>query len=172
MRDGDHSPAIELPSDSLAAALEREHREIDRGIESFLAGRAQAQGQLEALRQAMEALRRHIYLEEEFLFPPLREAGLSAPIFVMLREHGEIWDTLEAIEAQLRAGGGDAPLAAGAETLLGQLERHNFKEEAIVYPQADAALTANRTAGLGEFLAVGRVPDGWVCARADAGERR
>lgn len=90
----------------------------------------------------MEALRRHIYLEEEFLFPPLREAGLVAPIFVMLREHGELWDTLEAIEAQLRAGGGDGPLAASSETLLGQLERHNFKEESIVYPQADAVLTA------------------------------
>lgn len=101
-------------ADTLAAALEREHREI----------------------------------EEEFLFPPLCEAGTVAAISVMLREHGEIW-----------------------ETLLRQLERHNFKEESIVYPQADAVRTARTSAGLSEFLAMSRVPVGWVCARADGGER-
>src|SRR5579875_3797472 len=89
---------------ALAAALEREHREIDRGIEAFLADRERGQGHVEPLRRAMEALRRHIFLEEEFVFPSLQAAGLVAPIFVMLREHGEIWDTLEVIEAQLDAG--------------------------------------------------------------------
>ena len=116
----------------------------------------------------MDALRRHIFLKEEFLFPPLREAGMVAPIFVMLREHGEIWDTLDAIEARLRAGGGDGPLAASCETLLAELERHNAKEEPIVYPQADAVLTADASGGLREFLATGRIADDWVCARAGA----
>jgi len=26
-----------------------------------------------------------------FLFPPLRDAGMVAPVFVMLREHGQMW---------------------------------------------------------------------------------
>jgi hemerythrin-like domain-containing protein len=159
-------------TDTLAAALEREHREIDEGIEAFLAGRAERRDHIESLRQAIEALRRHIFLEEEFLFPPLRAAGLVAPIFVMLREHGEIWDTLDVIEAQLRAGGGDGPLAARCQALLDQLERHNSKEEPIVYPEADTALTAGATAELREFLAAGRIPVGWVCAQAGVSAHR
>src|SRR5579875_2842127 len=157
---------------ALAAALEREHREIDRGIEAFLADRERGQGHVEPLRRAMEALRRHIFLEEEFVFPPLQAAGLVAPIFVMLREHGEIWDTLEVIEAQLDAGGGDGPLAASCRVLLEQLERHNFKEEPVVYPQADAVLGVEGSAALTSFLAAGRIPEGWVCARAGGSARR
>ena len=52
--------------------------------------------------RAMESLRRHIFLEEQLLFPPLREAGMIAPVLVMLREHGEIWQSLDA--ARHRAG--------------------------------------------------------------------
>lgn len=56
--------------ESLAAALEREHHEIDAGIAAFTA----APGDWQPLARAIRALRRHIYLEEEFLFPLLREA--------------------------------------------------------------------------------------------------
>ncbi len=160
----DHAPA----PGALAAALEREHREIDAGIEAFLAGQAERQPRTEPLTQAIGALRRHIFLEEEFLFPPLRDAGLVAPIFVMLREHGEIWDALDALDAQLAINPGAAAMSEICRTLLEQLERHNAKEEPIVYPQADDVLTAAASAGLSSFLATGRMPDGWVCARAGA----
>ena len=155
-----------MTTDTLAAALEREHREIDEGIEAFLAAQAEGRRQTEPLARAIEALRRHIFLEEEFLFPPLRDAGLVAPIFVMLREHGEIWDTLDLIEAQLDAGTSAPTLSAICRRLLAQLERHNSKEEPVLYPQADTVLTAAASAGLRAFLAAGRIPEGWVCARA------
>jgi iron-sulfur cluster repair protein YtfE (RIC family) len=154
--------------DSLAAALEREHHEIDAGIEEYLTARAQGREQLEPLRLAMGSLRRHIFLEEEFLFPGVREVGLVAPIFVMLREHGEIWDTLDAIDAQLSS---ESVVGLREETcrqLLAQLERHNSKEEAIIYPQADAMARAGADAELQAFLSVGRLPDGWVCEQAGA----
>ena len=152
-------------TDTLAAALEREHREIDRGIEAFLVGRTGGQSRTEPLMRAIEALRRHIFLEEEFVFPPLRDAGLVAPVFVMLREHGEIWDTLDAIDAQLAADAVGGTLDGACRTLLGQLERHNSKEEPIIYPQVDAVLAAEAGAGLRAFLAAGQIPQGWVCAQ-------
>ena len=51
-------------------------------------------------------LRRHICLEEEFLFPLLCEAGpgLAAPVSGMLREHAQIWGTLDALERELAVG--------------------------------------------------------------------
>jgi regulator of cell morphogenesis and NO signaling len=156
----------DVTADSLALALEREHREIDRGIQAFLVGQADGRAQTEPLTHAIDALRRHIFLEEEFLFPPLREAGLVAPIFVMLREHGEIWDALDVIATEMGAGAARSTVDETCRALLAQLERHNSKEEPIIYSQADAVLTAAASAGLKAFLAAGRFPEGWVCARA------
>lgn len=156
-----------MTSGTLATALEREHREIDRGIEAFLAGREQDGGDAEPLRQAMAALRRHIFLEEEFLFPPLREAGLVA-VFVMLREHGEIWDTMAALDAELAERPDGVAVSESCRELLARLERHNAKEEPIVYPQADAVLDPAAGAELEAFVETGRMPEGWVCARAAA----
>ena len=153
-----------MTTDPLSAALEREHHEIDDGIEAFLVGRREGRGDLDALVRAVEALRRHIFLEEEFVFPPLREAGLVAPVFVMLREHGEIWRTLAILETQLDAAGGERSEVETCELLLAQLERHNAKEEAIIYPQADTALSAAADAGLRAFIEAGRLPEGWGCA--------
>jgi hemerythrin-like domain-containing protein len=119
------------------------------------------------LLQAVQALRRHIYLEEEFLFPPMREAGFVAPIFVMLREHGVLWQTMEAIERELEEAA-DAELPGECKWLLAQLEKHNAKEEPILYPHADAVLGAPASEELRAFLESGRMPTGWVCARASA----
>lgn len=154
---------------ALAAALEREHHEIDRGIEAFLTGQGEWHARIGPLREAINALRRHIFLEETFLFPPLGDAGLVAPIFVMRREHGEIWDVLDVLDAQLAINPGAAAMSDSCRDLLAQLERHNSKEEPILYPHADAVLTAAAGADLRAFLATGRMPEGWVCARASGG---
>src|SRR5690606_3487955 len=109
---------------------------------------------------AIRALRRHIYLEEEFLFPPLRDAGLLAPVLVMLREHAQIWASMDAIEHELREGGD------GLDTchrLIIQLQHHNLKEERILYPQADVVLAPAAAERLRGFLDTGELPEGWVC---------
>lgn len=153
-------------ADTLAAALEREHHEIDTGIEAFLNTEEKGSDRVEPLRQAIAALRRHIYLEEVFLFPPLKDGGLFAPIFVMLREHGEIWDTMAAIDAQLGNDAGAGPDEASCRELLAQLEQHNLKEEAVIYPEADAGSSADASTELRAFLTAGRMPPGWVCEQA------
>jgi iron-sulfur cluster repair protein YtfE (RIC family) len=155
-----------MVSESLAGALEREHREIDEGIEAFMATRERNEHDAAPLVRAMDALRRHIYLEEELLFPPLRSAGLMAPVFVMLREHGEMWTTLDAIEALLGQDPKSASVAELCDELVARLDAHNAKEEAILYPQADPTLSGSAGVELKAFLDSGRMPDGWVCERA------
>jgi iron-sulfur cluster repair protein YtfE (RIC family) len=148
---------METQSQSLAAALEREHHEIDAGIASFTA----APDAPEPLVRAIRALRRHIYLEEEFLFPLLREAeaGLTAPIFVMLREHAQIWATLDSLERELGAGAAIGPGLCRQLTV--QLLHHNLKEEKILYPRADDVLPAPAADRLRAFLISGELPGGW-----------
>jgi iron-sulfur cluster repair protein YtfE (RIC family) len=150
----------------LRAALEREHHEIDDGIEDFVSGRSGAAGSATRLRTAMTALRRHIYLEEEFVFPPLRASGMFAPVLVMLAEHRELWRTMAELESGLDEGSTPTELVALARTLLAQLERHNSKEEPIVYPQADVVLDADARERLLDFLDNGAVPAGWACPGA------
>ena len=89
-----------MEANTLGGALEREHRQIDGGIEAYLAG-LDGTADPEPLRAALDGLRRHIYLEEEFLFPPLRSAGLMGPIFVMLREHGQLWTSMDSVDQLL-----------------------------------------------------------------------
>jgi hemerythrin-like domain-containing protein len=150
----------------LSELLEREHREVDEGVEGFLAGTSEGSGDVEPLLRAMAGLRRHIYLEEEFLFPPLRGAGLMAPVLVMLREHGELWTAMDALDAALADDAGSEGVRAGCHDLLERLDRHNTKEEAIIYPQADEALAESAGAELRAFLETGQLPDGWVAQQA------
>jgi regulator of cell morphogenesis and NO signaling len=154
---------------ALGAALEREHHEIDAGIETFTSEQAQGAAAVESLTGAMHALRRHIYLEEQFLFPAMRE-GFAIPMGVMLREHGEIWRTLDALEGQLHRDHDHAAAAAAAldtaRELLALLDRHNAKEEPIFYTQADSLLTPSASVQLQAFLDTGQMPEGWVCQAA------
>ena len=150
--------------ESLAAALEREHHEIDEGIDAFTSG--SPSGDRGSLTRAIHALRRHIYLEEEFLFPPLRDAGLMAPVFVMLREHAQMWETLDTLERDLAAGADDKAAFALCHQLTVQLQHHNMKEERILYPQADEVLTASASERLRTFLDAGELPEGWICQKA------
>ena len=112
-------------------------------------------------------MRRHIYLEEEYLFPILRGAGLMAPVFVMLHEHGQMWTTLDVLEGELDGGATDDQLKL-CHHLTIQLQHHNLKEEKILYSQTDAALTPSAAEQLREFLDSGKLPDGWVCQKAQA----
>ena len=147
-------------TESLATALEREHREIGAGIAAFTAAPQDPRPLLSAIR----ALRRHIYLEEELLFPLLCEAepGLMAPALVMLREHAQIWAGLDALEREPTAG--TAP-ATGRQVSV-QLLHHNLKEEKVLYPRADAVLPLAAAGRLRAFLDSGDLPEGWVCLRA------
>ena len=148
-----------METESLAAALERQHQEVDAGIANFTAWPADPQ----PLERAIRALRRHIYLEEEILFPLLHQAepGLAAPVAVMLHEHAEIWALLDTLEGDQDEESGPAL----CRQLIVRLQHHNLKEEQVLYPRADA-LPASAADRLRAFIRSGELPDGWVCLRA------
>jgi regulator of cell morphogenesis and NO signaling len=149
-----------METESLAAALEREHHEIDAGIAASTA----SPGDPQPLIRAIRALRRHIYLEEEFLFPLLGEVepGLRAPVFVMLREHAQIWAALDALEREPAPG----TALVLCRQLTVRLLHHNLKEEKVLYPRADDALPPAAAGRLRAFLGCGELPEGWVCTKA------
>ena len=151
---------------TLSVALEREHQEVDSAIGAFLEKLAGGTVDTAELTAALTALRRHIYLEEEILFPPLRTGARMMSIFGMIRGHGEIWHTIDALAAGLADGADAAALREHAARLLELLTAHNKVEEPVIYPGADADLSPEQASTLGDFLADGVMPDGWVCEKA------
>ncbi len=88
------------------------------------------------------------------------------PIFVMVREHGELWDAMDALDMQLSSNGDSETLQNACRELLAKLNSHNTKEEPVIYPQADAKLEHDAANKLRKFLANGSMPDGWRCTKA------
>lgn len=68
-----------MPNLAVSTVLKREHHEIDCVIETFVEELELGYMPPEALTAALDALRRHIYVEEVFLFPPIRQAGMVMP---------------------------------------------------------------------------------------------
>jgi regulator of cell morphogenesis and NO signaling len=155
-----------MPDGLLSVVLQREHHEIDSAIAAFIEKLDGGRLEPELLSAAVEALRRHIYLEETILFPPIREAGMIMPIFVMMREHGELWRTMGALTDLIVDRADSEQLRDTCHRLLGQLEQHNSKEEPVIYPHADSDLPAQVSAELARFIDTGRIPDGWACQQA------
>src|SRR5699024_1059238 len=163
---------------AVAAALTREPGAIDAGIEAFVASMGASAGGpagtvsewAAPLLVAMAGLRRHIYLEEVFVFPPVRDGGLVMAIMVMLREHGVLWRAMGELRHLLAAGADDPgrheERVQRCSAMLDLGEAHNSTEEPILYTGAAAAVPAESRAERQEFLRRGRMPDGWVCERA------
>ena len=72
----------------------------------------------------------------------------------------------DALQADLTAEVPLTELQAHCATLMAQLERHNAKEEPIVYSQADSGLDEEARAQLHDFIGRQSLPDGWVCQMA------
>lgn len=155
-----------MADEVLSLVLERDHREIDAGISIFIEQLDGDHVQPEPLAATLKALRRHIYLEEVLLFPPIREAGVVMPIIVMMREHGELWRTMDTLTDLLAHGADSERLRGICHQLLGQLDQHNSKEESIIYPHADTDLPPQVSAEVARFIQRGRLPEGWICQAA------
>lgn len=191
MFDSPSKGQVAEPTGPLAIALLNEHHEIDAGIEAFAARAEQPDGEsagalpsesadasIEAwaapLLGAMEALRRHIYLEEVLVFPKLRTGPLMMAIMVMIREHGELWRAMDGLDHMLESEGaapaGDPTyrneLIAACREMLSLLDDHNMKEEPVIYPHIDDDLDGPTQRQLGAFLEEGSMPEGWVCEAA------
>lgn len=150
---------------TLAEALEKEHQDIDAGISAFTTGLAGGRPPVDTMLKALTAHRRHIYLEETMLFPPLRAGGLFAAILVMLREHGQMWQIMDELQPLVESGGTDPRVPVLCEKFVTLIAAHNLKEEATIYSKADEVLTAPASGELLAFMATGTMPDGWVCEK-------
>ncbi|MFO0775366.1 MAG: hemerythrin domain-containing protein [Nitrospiraceae bacterium] len=129
-------------SDTVRGFFEHDHDRLDGLFASFrsqyTADRAAAQSAFAAFRAG---LAQHIVWEEELLFP-LWEAktGMTqaGPTVVMRHEHRQIHPLLEQLQRESDKG---ENIEATAQLLSDILAAHNMKEERVLYPAIDQALT-------------------------------
>lgn len=150
------------PAESVSRTLVREHGEIDDAIKRCAEVPVAGPQARAALKRAVTELRRHIYVEEDLLFPPLRAAGMIGPIMVMLREHAQMWPVLATLDREL-VEGADDELRRTCRQLLVLLQHHNPKEEQILYPQIDHVVGDDERHGVLQLLDTVEMPQGWTC---------
>jgi hemerythrin-like domain-containing protein len=123
-----------------------DHRRCDGGWEEVEAAAEAGDGA--ATRAYWErfakALRRHLAMEEQLLFPAVEAAtGMAnaGPTQVMRMEHEQMRGVLAQMEAALSRGDTDELMDQG-DTLNVLIAQHNMKEEGVLYPMAERLLAA------------------------------
>ncbi len=144
------STQTETTAATILATLSRDHDRIDALLDDAV--ECVQDAELERAQSTFDefdaALRRHIEVEEEILFPlfETRHGAGSGPVNVMTIEHRAIQRTVGAMRDALARGDERAFLDAKA-LLVGELVPHNLKEERFLYPAIDELLIpSERTA--------------------------
>lgn len=99
------------------------------------------------------ALRRHLAMEEEVIFPAFQDAtGMRGfgPVEVMKMEHTQIRALLDRMGREADGSNWQGLMDEG-DTLMMLIGQHNAKEEGILYPMLDMHLRGG-WAGLTEKL--------------------
>lgn len=143
--------------------LTAQHRAMELGIGGLVDG----SGSRQELTRAVHLLRRHIYVEEAFLFPVIdQDQGRWMALAQMKYEHGDMWPHLERAIALLEAKADLDDLLPAAQALVRLLEVHDGKEETAIYAVANRYAAIAGHPPLAELLADSEIPAGWRCLRA------
>ncbi|MCG6862179.1 MAG: hemerythrin domain-containing protein [Chromatiaceae bacterium] len=132
-------------NDSISGYMTDDHRRCDHLLAACEAGvSARSWPALEEAADGLgSALERHFKLEEEVLFPELEQvdARSRGPVGVMRMEHAQMRKMISELATAARERDSDRCFGI-LETLHMFIQQHNTKEEGVLYPLADGALTA------------------------------
>ena len=154
---------------TISSVLQTEHREVEKLLDRFEQALGEERVDAPPFQEAARILHRHIYLEEELLFPEVEARGLIGPTQVMTLEHGQIWQLLESILDGIRSGAEPERIQDTFRALRGVLEGHNMKEEQVLYPTADQFLAGPEHGGIVRRLTEAIAPEGWTCRARRSG---
>ena len=132
---------------SLKEFFTHDHRRCDeRWAEVEAAAQAgEREVEKEKWREFQSQMLRHLRMEEEVMFPAFEQAsGMTGggPTFVMRSEHEQMRGLIVQMSAAADGGDYDELVDLG-DTLLMLIQQHNQKEENMLYPMAEQALTGD-----------------------------
>ncbi len=145
-----------VPS-TVSDLLARDHARLDGRLADArrLAGDGKPLDAVTAFDDFVQGLEHHILIEEDVLFPTFEaRVHLSGPTAVMRHEHRILGRLLPLARAAL-VGGDRLGFVGICDEIAAALAAHNMKEEHIIYPRTDAALSDDERAALVQRLVVG-----------------
>ena len=134
---------------TLVEFMTRAHRQCDEALasaEEAVSGESWSDAE-EKCAHFTSAMALHFAREETVLFPSFEEAtGMTqGPTAVMRMEHEQMRSLLSQLTEAVGRRDGSRFLGL-SETLMVLIQQHNMKEEQMLYPMCDRALTD--TAGI------------------------
>ena len=143
--------------------LAEQHRTMELGISGLVDG----SGSRQELSEAVYLLRRHIYVEEAFLFPIIdQDQGRWMALAQMQSDHGDMWSHIESAVELLQAKAPLDDLFPAAQAMLKLLETHDHREEIAIYSVVDRYVADANHPPLESLFAASAIPLGWRCLRA------
>jgi hemerythrin superfamily protein len=129
----------------------RDHRELERLLKEFeRAERAEEPDrQADVVRELVRELSIHAVIEEQFVYPALREAGADTRVLDALEEHHAVKLTLAELESLPPTSG---RFGAKVRLLAENVRRHVAEEERELLPLLERALDDERRRALGDAL--------------------
>lgn len=165
--DGRGAPLAER-AESLEQALNEDFPAIEAGIRDFLALHGGEEAATESLRTSIAALRRHIYIEQEFVLSHLQRAGDAGPVRAMSADHQDLWFTMDRMEQVLADDAAPRVQQETCRILMAQLDEHSSREDPVVFKHIAEVLTPADEAALRDAMAHATLPVGWSCADGTA----
>jgi hemerythrin superfamily protein len=142
------------PVDAIQLILS-DHREVEKLFKEF--ERTEQAGdagrKAEVVRSLVRELSVHASIEEQFVYPVLRERAGDARILDSLEEHHAAKLTLDELDA---LPPGHPRLAAKVRLLAESIRRHVHEEERDLLPALERALDAEQRRALGDTIARAR----------------
>ncbi len=143
---------------SIRELLERDHdQEHGKLVEASI---SMSRGEFEenSFMEFVSNIRRHIYIEEEIIFPDLvyLYSDMKGPISGLEMEHASLWMLIDRILEETASG-----TIRKSAKYLEEIERilavHNALESANIYPK----IKDERIPELERIS----IPEGWICRR-------
>jgi hemerythrin superfamily protein len=132
-----------------------DHRDLERLFKEF--ERAEHSGNLprqaEIVREIVRELSVHASVEEQFVYPALRQATGDTPVLDALEEHHAAKLTLDELDALPPR---NERYAAKVRFLVENVRRHIEEEERELLPALERALDEGQRRELGETLAIAK----------------
>lgn len=131
--------------------IQKDHRSVDTLFRRFdrEARDGDEDAQRATVREVVRALSVHAAIEEEFLYPALREAGVQVEVLDALEEHHAVKLLLSELDA---LAPGHPRYAAKVRLLAENVRRHVAEEERELLPRLRRSLDDGQRRELGETL--------------------
>ncbi len=138
--------------------LERDHEAETKRIKSILKLAENGKFVPDSFELFQQNLKKHIYIEEQFVFPSLLEGDpdLRGPLAGLEMEHASLWMLMDRIESEI-LDSNFTKTPKYLDEILRILTVHNDLESRNIYPRIvdDSSLLIDEIVR----------PEGWVCKR-------